>query len=198
MIAMAIASALLSACAAGSGQSPQATQTSSVVAVAPSGSGGGIQFTCPKDGVVAESIYGQTTYHGAEPGDPVLCVRTSVRGQQQKFLYNFYSNTTEIRQGMGDFMSGRVQSVKFRLHRDGRDWDDTWTRLGVEDTIIGTYRFKATIFEREQKQTTGTFHGKWKIWFDPETGLWPKQTYTAIQGSYPQFANSELTNVILP
>lgn len=41
MIAMAIASALLSACAAGSGQSPQATQTSSVVAVAPSGSGGG-------------------------------------------------------------------------------------------------------------------------------------------------------------
>jgi hypothetical protein len=162
-----------------------------------------VGFSCPKEGVIVEGALGKTIYHGAEPGDPILCRLTNVRGQTESRPYNFYIyDTKDIRQGLGDVISGRKQSATFHYtYKYGpkiEGADDTWTRLGAEDINIGKRAIKAIVFEREEKSTTTSFHGKWKLWFDPGTGLWVKGVYTHIDGFFPQNPNWQLTNVTIP
>ena len=80
----------------------------------------------------------------------------------------------------------------------GHSYDDTWTRISTEDIQIGNRHIKAIIFERALRARTNPYHGKFKLWFDPETNLWVKNVYTHIDGSFPRVANTELTKVIVP
>jgi len=171
-------------------------------------------FTCPKPGTVVKSANGMSVvYHGTEPGDSVVCLKTSSIGRDLKELYNWYSvdsgrDPTAARAAMQDLFSGKVSKVSFetdvtfanvRRTPGPRTYLNTWSRVGEDVLAIDGRQIRTVVFdyEREGEYLVG-FHGKWKIWFDPSSGLFLKGAFTPIKGTPRENPDWQVVSITVP
>jgi len=109
---------------------------------------------------------------------------------------------------MQDLFSGKVSKVSFetdvtfanvRRTPGPRTYLNTWSRVGEDVLAIDGRQIRTVVFdyEREGEYLVG-FHGKWKIWFDPSSGLFLKGAFTPIKGTPRENPDWQVVSITVP
>lgn len=123
--------------------------------------GGG--FRCLKPGtVIGLSNQTTSTFQGADPRDPDICVRVNSGVGEQRFLFNYWimpirGEEAPVRAAMQALLSGQSNEVSFNITimvlQPGQTRSDnfqnlaeTFRRIGQENLTIGGKAFAATVF----------------------------------------------------
>lgn len=112
---------------------------------------------------------------------------TTVRGTESVVIYGRYASgilSSEARAVLDRFFSGQEKSVtiKFRSMNNNNEYVNTWTMVGWESGEVAGRNFNAAKLEYEEKVVSGSYHGRWTYWLEPNIGLWLAGVYTHIDG----------------
>lgn len=146
--------------------------------------GGG--FRCPKPRtVIGLSNQTTSTFQGADPRDPDVCVRNNSGVGEQRLLFNYWimpirGDEASVRAAMRALLSGQSNEVSFNITimalQPGQPRSDnfqnlaeTFRRIGQECLTIGGKAFTATVFERTEIVAGRT--NERKVYYDPASGV---------------------------
>jgi hypothetical protein len=169
-------------------------------------------FACPKAGTIEQRGSFKITYTGQSSGDAYTCARLDPWSKPEIRLFNLYTlsetnNTAAAnagaRAGMMDLLSGKKASVNFPYTSfDGYSSQETWKFLGKEPVSLDGKTFDAMTFSLERvadPRGRSAFHGNYKQWLDPKTGLWVKSELTVVGGEIGKYPRSYTdTSITLP
>lgn len=172
--------------------------------------GGG--FRCPKPGtVIGLSNQTTSTFQGADPRDPEVCVRTNSGVGEQRYLFNYWlmpirGDEAPVRAAMRALLSGQSNEVSFNItimiigagqtrSDNFQSLAETFRRIGQETLTIGGKTFAATVFERIEVSAGRT--NVRKVYYDPGSGVF-LGTSDAIREGISIIPGGRLQSVTVP
>ena len=178
---LAVALLLLAGCTPQGGSNP-ATGAASVAQPIPG-------FSCPPPGTAVTYDSGrQTTFQGADPADPALCISTTATGTQQRQLFGFFADGTPsyatIRSGMArlyplaigrsaDFVTVHTVGAGRGAGLDTQQYREVFTIRGEERIAVGDQQVDTWVMSRRQEGMGGnSFRGTDTFWIDKATGVY--------------------------
>ena len=126
--------------------------------------------------------------------------------KDENVIYNYYAaespEASRFKAASSDLFAGRKQQVSFPWTSTSRlPFQETWTRLGREETSINGRKINTQVFELERNSTTASndWHGKWRILYDPATSVYVKGTITLLSQGGNRHGNSwEYSEIVVP
>ena len=160
--------------------------------------GPAIPFRCPKPGTAV--FYGRSsqpvTFADADPADPLVCLGALPGRSQVRRIANYMvapsSQERAIRDGMAPLfpiVPGKTAEFRYLgTYSNERtltgEFIERWTTDGSETVQVDGKPVQAVLFTREVSnlQRYGSAATRWRLWYDPGTGVWVRGEPTMLRG----------------
>jgi hypothetical protein len=174
---------LLSAC-----EAPSSGMTAStMIGAQPLANVAPVEFRCPADGTRVVTNNDTTTYRGADPADPLVCLSSTATDPQRRHLYNYWTlpapAEADLRRGMAAVWPAapgrRATFTVVRTDNTGRTWqyNETFHVERAERVVLAAAPRDTLVITRTTRGLGGnTFLGTNTYWYDPASGVFLKRT----------------------